>query len=193
MVQRLAIAKKFKEAKPEAELNKLRHVKAHVIDCEAVRLHMQHSAQKLANHVPWFGHKHRAHKRMHRALQMWTRRMHNMPCAQPQPNNACTQFPLDDQSCSGLVSSRKRAPRSLTQKAAGDLVHVAPSFKGVQAQNDDVELLIEVSVLLLYAAEVRGHSHALHSLHHSLGCHLCLGLAHVPHPAGKVASSGTGS
>lgn len=53
-----------------------------------------------------------------------------------------------------------------TQEAAGDGVHVAPRLQRVQAQDDDVELLVKVQRLLLDAGVVWCHRHARHAAHH---------------------------
>jgi len=54
---------------------------------------------------------------------------------------------------------QKAAAFSLTQEGAGHAVHVAPRLQRVQAQHDDVKLLVEVQRLLLHrVAETVGGS-----------------------------------
>ena len=78
------------------------------------------------------------------------------------------------------------AARKPTEEAAGDLVHVSASLQGVQAQDDEVELLVEGHRLLLNAAEVGGDGHASNALGNALRCDLRLGPSHVLHPAVRV-------
>lgn len=111
----------------------------------------------------------------------------------------------------GAGSVGHEARRGRTQEAAGDLVHEAARLQAVQAQHQDVELLIEGQRLLLDAAVVRRHLRSgsrcsapvpaqlfdifhleegdgthrdvLHALHDPRRRHLGLALAHVLHPA----------
>ena len=50
-----------------------------------------------------------------------------------------------------------RPSSTRTKKAADDGVHKAPGFKGVQAQHDESELLIELCWLFLNAAVMSSH------------------------------------
>mmetsp|Transcript_8351 Transcript_8351/g.28061 ORF Transcript_8351/g.28061 Transcript_8351/m.28061 type:complete len:361 (+) Transcript_8351:690-1772(+) len=65
------------------------------------------------------------------------------------------------------------------REAADHVIHPPPRLQRVQPEDDNLELLVKVSVLLLDLAEVRGDAGAGDALVDEVGCHNGLGLTHV--------------